>query len=164
MLPAGLGYGVINLGGALTEPDEITDSPTGWVATHIGEYVSSGGKKGARFYGVDALLIVTRGRRSGRLRRTALYYGVDGDHYVLVASDGGAAADPNWYRNLAADPGVVIQVGTETFGGWARTATGAERARLWELMVGIFPKYAQYQAKAAREIPVVVVERAADGT
>ncbi|MFL6141364.1 MAG: nitroreductase family deazaflavin-dependent oxidoreductase [Labedaea sp.] len=148
----------------MSEPDELTDSPTDWVAAHIREYVSSGGKKGARFYGHEALLLTTGGRRSGRLRRTALYYGVDGDRYVLVASDGGAPADPNWYRNLAADPGVVIQVGTETFGAFASTATGTERARLWELMVGVFPKYAQYQAKAGREIPVVIIERAVEAT
>jgi deazaflavin-dependent oxidoreductase (nitroreductase family) len=139
---------------------EISDNPTDWVARHIRSYVESGGKKGHRFYGHDALLLTTRGRKSGKLRRTALYYGEDGGRYVLVASDGGAPHDPAWYLNLVANPAVVVQVRDETFAALARRASPDERPRLWELMTAIFPKYAAYQRKAGREIPVVVVERA----
>jgi deazaflavin-dependent oxidoreductase (nitroreductase family) len=140
--------------------EEISDNPTDWVARHIRSYVESGGKKGHRFYGHDALLLTTRGRKSGKLRRTALYYGEDGGRYVLVASDGGAPHDPAWYLNLVANPAVVVQVRDETFAALARRASPDERPRLWELMTAIFPKYAAYQKKAGREIPVVVVERA----
>jgi deazaflavin-dependent oxidoreductase (nitroreductase family) len=139
--------------------EEVADSPTEWVAEHVREYLASDGRNGQRFYGVDALLITTRGRRSGKLRRTALYYGRDGERHVLVASNGGSRTDPNWYRNLVADPEVDVQVGAERFIARARTATGAERTALWRLMAGIFPKYEQYQAKADREIPVVVLDR-----
>jgi deazaflavin-dependent oxidoreductase (nitroreductase family) len=139
---------------------EISDNPTDWVARHIRSYVESGGRKGHRFYGHDALLLTTRGRKSGKLRRTALYYGEDGGRYVLVASDGGAPHDPAWYLNLVANPAVVVQVRDETFGAYARLASSDERPRLWELMTAIFPKYAGYQRKAGRELPVVVVERA----
>jgi deazaflavin-dependent oxidoreductase (nitroreductase family) len=139
--------------------EEIADSPTEWVAKHVHEYLASDGRNGQRFYGVDALLITTRGRRSGKLRRTALYYGRDGDRYVLVASNGGSRTDPNWYRNLVADPEVDVQVGAERFTARARTATGEERSALWRLMAGIFSNYEQYQAKADREIPVVVLDR-----
>jgi deazaflavin-dependent oxidoreductase (nitroreductase family) len=140
--------------------EQVFDNPTDWVAKHIRRYAESGGAKGHRFYGHEALLLTTRGRRSGKLRRTALYYGVDGDRYVLVASDGGKPADPAWYHNLVANPAVVVQVGREVFGAVARPADPGERPRLWELMVGVFPPYAAYQEKARREIPVVVVERA----
>ena len=70
--------------------DEILDSPTGWVAKHIRTYVESGGAKGHKDSGYDSLLLTTRGRKSGKLRRTALFYGRDGDCYVLVASNGGS--------------------------------------------------------------------------
>ncbi len=139
---------------------EITDNPTDWVNKHIRQYVETDGTKGGRFYGHDALLITTRGRKSGALRRTALYYGVDGDRYVLVASNGGSKTHPSWYLNLAADPAVEVQIGPEKFAARARTATGDERARLWDLMATIFSTYNQYQARAKREIPVVVLERA----
>jgi deazaflavin-dependent oxidoreductase (nitroreductase family) len=52
------------------------------------------------------LLLTTRGRRSGQLRRTALIYGRDGERYLVVASKGGAATHPLWYLNLFARPAV----------------------------------------------------------
>jgi deazaflavin-dependent oxidoreductase (nitroreductase family) len=140
--------------------EEVFDNPTGWVRKHVRTYVESGGAKGDRYYGRDALLLTTRGRRSGKLRRTALYYGKDGDRYVLVASDGGKPTDPAWYHNLVANPAVVVQVRDETFGALARPADPDERPRLWELMVGVFPRYSAYEKKARRELPVVVVEPA----
>ena len=139
--------------------EEVFDNPTGWVAKHIDTYVSSDGAKGHRFHGRDALLLTTRGRRSGKLRRTALYYGSDGGRYVLVGSDGGKKADPAWCHNVAANPAVVVQVRDETFGAVARLADESERPRLWELMVQIFPNYAAYERKAGRTLPVVVLER-----
>jgi deazaflavin-dependent oxidoreductase (nitroreductase family) len=131
-------------------PEEVFDNRSGWVGDHVRRYVESGGRRGHRFNGRDALLLTTRGRRTGRLRRTALYYGRDGDRYVLVATE-----DPAWYRNLLANPAVVVQVRTETFAALARPAAPAERPRLWELMLGVFPKYADYAREAGRELPVV---------
>ena len=138
----------------------MIDNPTGWVAEHVRRYVESGGRRGHRFNGHDALLLTTRGRRTGTLRRTALYYGRDGDRYVLVATPAAGGGDPAWYLNLLAGPAVVLQVRTETFAAVARPAIAAERPRLWKLMLGVFPKYARYAREAGRDLPVVVVERA----
>jgi deazaflavin-dependent oxidoreductase (nitroreductase family) len=139
--------------------EPVTDSPTGWVGKHVRQYVESGGKKGHRWRGVETLLLTTRGRRTGTLRRTALIYGRDGDRYLVVASNGGSKPHPNWYQNLAADPHVSLQVGDDTFEALARTATDDEKLELWELMVAIWPDYAKYQTKTEREIPVVILER-----
>jgi deazaflavin-dependent oxidoreductase (nitroreductase family) len=144
--------------------EAVVDCTVDWVAAHLRAYVDSRGLKGHRRGGRRALLVTTRGRRSGMPRRVALYYGRDGDRYVLVASHGGARLDPLWYRNLLADPRVVLQVGPEVFEASARPATSAERAGLWQLMVAIFPYYEGYQAKTRREIPVVIVERVVSGT
>src|SRR5262245_49765535 len=65
--------------------EEVIDSPVGWVARHIHSYVDTDGTKGHHFHGVDALLLTTRGRKSGKLRRTALYYGTRGEDFVIVA-------------------------------------------------------------------------------
>jgi F420H(2)-dependent quinone reductase len=69
--------------------EQVHDSPTGWVAAHVRRYLDSGGTQGHRWNGVDTLLITTRGRKTGQLRRTALIYGRDGDRYVVVGSNGG---------------------------------------------------------------------------
>ena len=146
----------------MTQPDQIVDSPVGWVSRHIREYVETGGHRGHRKWGMDCLLLITRGRRTGTLRRTALFYGRDGDRYVVVASSGGQADDPCWCLNLRADPVVGVQVGAETFAARARIAEGGERERLWRLMADLWPEYERYRARAARagrEIPVVVLER-----
>lgn len=138
--------------------DDVVDSPVDWVAKHVAQYVESDGRRGERFYGAPALLLTTRGRTSGLLRRTALYYGRDGDAFVVVASNGGAAKDPQWYRNLVADPEVHLQVGAEHYDGRARTATPEERPRLWALMTGVWTSYEGYQRRTKRDIPVVVVD------
>lgn len=138
--------------------ETVHDSPTQWVADHIDEYISSGGERGHQWRGTETLLLTTRGRKSGKLRRTALIYRKDDDRYVIVASKGGAANHPLWYLNLVADPEVRIQVGSAEMTGRAHTAAGEERSRLWDLMTEVWPDYNQYQKKTAREIPVVVIE------
>jgi deazaflavin-dependent oxidoreductase (nitroreductase family) len=143
----------------MEQTEEVLDSPVGWVAQHIHTYVGSGGEQGQRFHGTDTLLLTTRGRKSGKLRRTALIYGRDGDRYVLVASNGGAPHHPLWYLNLLEQPKVTVQVGAEVFSARARPATEEEKSSLWEMMVKIFPQYEVYQRKTKREIPVVIVER-----
>jgi len=140
--------------------EEVFDSPTGWVARHIRRYVQSGGTAGHHWRGVSTLLLTTRGRKSGKLRRTALIYGRDGDRYLVVASRGGAAQHPSWYLNLVEHPEVEVQVGADRFVARARTASPQEKPGLWRLMASIWPDYDRYQTRTAREIPVVILERA----
>jgi deazaflavin-dependent oxidoreductase (nitroreductase family) len=90
--------------------EQIFDNPTDWVAQHIRRYVESNGEKGHRAYGHDSLLLITRGRRSGKLRRTALWYLRDGDRFLLVGSSNGSGRDPAWVHNVSANPAVVAQV------------------------------------------------------
>lgn len=142
----------------MASEDEIFDSPTQWVRAHVQDYVESDGQKGHRWRGLPTLLLTTRGRKTGKLRRTGLIYGQDGPHYLLVASNGGAPAHPLWYRNLVENPEVEIQVGADKLKAHARTATPEEKAHLWPLMSKIYPSYDKYQAKTDREIPLVVVE------
>lgn len=143
----------------MSDRDKIYDSPRDWVREHIQEYVQTEGRKGHLWRGYPTLLLTTRGRKTGKLRRTALIYGQDGDNYVVVASRGGHPHNPNWYLNLAVNPEVRVQVKDDKFPAQARTAAGEERARLWRMMVSIFPTYEEYQQKTKREIPVVVLER-----
>jgi deazaflavin-dependent oxidoreductase (nitroreductase family) len=140
------------------QQEEVFDSPTGWVRSHIQEYVETDGAKGQQWRGYPTLLLTTRGRQTGKLRRTALIYGQDGPNYILVASQGGAPKHPQWYLNLAANPEVELQVGADKLRGRARTATPEEKPRLWQLMTQLYPPYVGYQEKTEREIPVVIVE------
>lgn len=138
-----------------------------WMVEHANCYISSGGTDGHMYKTslpgrpemvVPSLLLTTTGRKSGDKFIFPLYYGKVGDSYLIVASKGGAPQDPGWYRNILADPNVEIQVGTTRIKARARTATGEERARLWEKALEFWPPYADYQRKTEREIPVVVLD------
>ncbi|MFG3708598.1 nitroreductase family deazaflavin-dependent oxidoreductase [Micromonospora sp. NPDC047670] len=144
----------------MTSGEQVLDSPQGWVAEHIRRYVETDGAEGHEWRpGVFTLLLTTRGRRSGKLRRTALIYGRDGDAYLVVASQGGDPRHPAWYLNLLDEPLAEVQVGAERFTARARTATAEEKPRMWSTMAAIWPAYDDYQAKTDRQIPVVVLER-----
>jgi deazaflavin-dependent oxidoreductase (nitroreductase family) len=153
----------VSIGDTVDKPmkphEEVFDSPRGWVARHIRSYVQSEGRKGHRWNGVQTLLLTTRGRRSGKLRRTALIYGRDGDRYLVVASNGGAKKHPSWYLNLVDNPEVEVQVGADTFAARALTAPAEDKSRLWRLMASIWPDYDRYQTKAERDIPLIILER-----
>jgi deazaflavin-dependent oxidoreductase (nitroreductase family) len=141
--------------------EEVHDNPTDWVAKQIRAIVESGGEKGNRFYGHDVLLLTTRGRRSGKLRRTALWFFEDRDRYLLVGSNGGSKRHPAWYLNLVEHPEVDVQVRDERFAARARPAEADERPQLWKRLAAEVPQYASYQKKlgSRRELPVVIVER-----
>ena len=142
----------------MTDQQEVIDSPRGWVASHIRDYVETDGKKGHMWKGAPTLLLTTKGRKTGKLRRTALIYGRHGDGYVVVASIGGAHKHPLWYLNLQSDPVVEIQVGWEKMTGRARTASPEEKPELWAQMVEVWPDYENYQKKTDRQIPVVIID------
>lgn len=140
--------------------EEVFDSPVGNVALHIRSYLETAGRVGHLHRGRHTLLLTTRGRRTGKARRTALIYGRDGERYVLVASHAGAPFHPAWYLNLTANPEVLVQVGAERFTAIARTATAEERAALWPVMVAEFHMFDRYQVRARdREIPLAILER-----
>src|SRR3954466_2444911 len=110
-----------------------------WMLEHANRYLSSGGTDGHMYkvtvpqrgeLTVPSLLLTTTGRKSGDKFIFPLFYGMDGGNYFVVASKGGAPQHPGWYRNILADPDVEVQVGTRKLKARARTATGAERARL----------------------------------
>jgi deazaflavin-dependent oxidoreductase (nitroreductase family) len=129
---------------------------------HVRRYRETDGAVGHIWKeGSTILLLTTNGRKTGRPGTVPLIYAEDGDRYVIVASKGGAPEHPGWYRNLAKDPNVEVQVLDEVFPAHARTAEGEERERLWRLANEIWPHYDEYAARTSRRIPVVVLERAA---
>ena len=145
---------------------KMPDNLPQWMKDHVDRYMKSGGKDGHMFttptqpgLSVPSLLLVTKGRKTGNKHLFPLFYGETGKSYFLVASKGGAPDHPGWYKNLAANPAVEVQIADKTCKAKERTVTGPERAKLWTEMAALFPPYDKYKEKAAgREIPVVVLD------
>lgn len=125
----------------------------------VAEFRANAGAVGGYHVGMPLLLLTTTGAVSGRRRATPLTYLLDRDRYVVAAANAGAAANPDWYRNLVADPAVTVEVGTETFTATATVADGEERRAMYERCATEYPQLAHYQALTTREIPIVVIAR-----
>lgn len=140
---------------------EYIPSPSAWVAEQVELYERSGGTEGVtlRDTGLPVIIVTNRGRKSGAIRKTPLMRAVDGNRYILIASQGGAPKHPVWYYNLKADPNVEIRDKTEVHAMRVREVTDpSERQRLWDIAVAAFPPYQTYQEKTERLIPVFVAE------
>jgi deazaflavin-dependent oxidoreductase (nitroreductase family) len=127
--------------------------------TVIDEFRQNEGAVGGTFKGAPMILVTHTGAKSGKPYTNPLVYTRDGDHYVIIASKAGAPDDPQWFRNIVANPQVTVEVGTETFAARAHVAEGEERARLYRAQADLMPNFAEYATKTTREIPVVVLER-----
>ncbi len=128
-----------------------------WNRKVIEEFRANGGKVGGRFEGKNLALLHTYGAKSGKERINPLACIRDGERYVVIASKAGAPTHPDWYYNVAAHPTVTVEYGTETFQAQATIAAEPERTRLYNKMIEIMPGFAEYQQKAGRVIPVIIL-------
>ena len=114
-------------------------------------------RRGAKFLGFNAMALITVGRKSGLERTTPVgwFPGTDGS-WLVVASAAGAPGNPDWYYNLAAHPDQVrIDVDGKTVDVRAEQLHGPERAQAWDQITTAAPRFAQYQVKTDRELPVI---------
>jgi len=102
--------------------------------------------------------LIAIGRRSGTPREVTLYAFDDGENLVIVGSRGGSAKGPAWAANLRDNPLATVRIGNEDREMRAREVEGAERDRLWELVIKEFPTYSHYQRKTKRVIPLFALE------
>lgn len=104
------------------------------------------------------LYLHTVGRRTGKARRTPLYYVDDGDALAIVTSNAGRDREPAWWLNLQAEADAEIEVGTSRRPVKARVADRTEYERLWPQFVAGLRNYAAYKRKTDRKIEVVILE------
>jgi deazaflavin-dependent oxidoreductase (nitroreductase family) len=104
------------------------------------------------------LLLVAKGRKSGRDRAVALAYFQIAGKLLLVGSNAGSATEPQWVGNLRANPRATVFIARKPRPVVARIAAGEERRGLWDALVAIAPTYAEFQAMTTREIPLVILE------
>lgn len=120
----------------------------------------SGGRILGRMGGHPLLILTTTGRRTGQPHSTPVIGIPSGEGWLLVASNGGAATQPLWVRNIAANPQVTVRRGERTGTFHARILAGQERSLRWPELVQAYPPYTRMQAKTDRELPVILLTRA----
>ncbi len=119
-------------------------------------------RSGDKFQGMDLLYLTTVGAKSGQKRQVTVSRFQDGDDsWLVVASIGGAAQNPAWYHNIAAHPDQVwAEIGGKEFRVTPQQLEGDEREQAWQRITQSQPRYAAYQQKTDRTIPVVRLSRA----
>jgi deazaflavin-dependent oxidoreductase (nitroreductase family) len=114
-------------------------------------------RAGDRFMGMDLLYLTTVGVKTGEMRLTpvARFPGGDGS-WLVVASAAGAARNPAWYHNLVAHPDQVwIEVAGRQQHAAVEQLEGQARDDAWQRIVASQPRYAGYQRKTDRLLPII---------
>jgi deazaflavin-dependent oxidoreductase (nitroreductase family) len=123
----------------------------------INEFRANHGKVGGNFEGAPLLLLHHKGAKSGKSYvAPVVYLPKDGVSYIF-ASAAGADEDPQWYRNLLADPHTEIEVGDETVAVTVTEVKGEDRDRIYAEQAAIMPGFADYEKKTSRVIPVLAL-------
>jgi deazaflavin-dependent oxidoreductase (nitroreductase family) len=137
---------------------EYKPSPRQWVADQVELYEGSGGTAGFHWRDTDlpVIIVTNRGRKTGAIRKTPLMRVADGENYILVASQGGAPENPQWYHNLKADPNVEIRDKTEVYAMRVREVVDP----MGKIAIQAFPNCQDYQKKTDRLIPIFLAEPA----
>jgi deazaflavin-dependent oxidoreductase (nitroreductase family) len=109
----------------------------------------------ARPFHVDALLLTTRGRRSGRERTVVLQWFPDGADMILVAANDGGARHPAWYLNLTAEPAARVEVEGRSVAVRAEELSAEGANAWWPRIVARDRNYDRYARATTRRIPIV---------
>ena len=115
---------------------------------------------GAAMKNRPLLLLTTLGRRSGKRRTTPMMFVRDQDRLLVIASNNGATADPQWYRNLLVDPYVTVETPGHQFKGQATPLEGVDYEQAWADIKAGYPFVAEHEQRARRRIPVVALTKA----
>ena len=145
---------------------EIISAAEDFIASHRSAYLRSGGAEGHIMDTTHAgglpfgthCLIRYKGRKSGKTLIAPLCYGDIGGEVAIIGSKGGADHHPAWYLNLVASPEVDFQIATQAWRASWREASGAEREKVYNMMVDNFPFFDNYRKATSRLIPVILMK------
>jgi F420H(2)-dependent quinone reductase len=128
---------------------------------HARLYSFSGGRFLPRWFaGAPVMVLETVGRRSGRRRATPVLYLRDGCAFVVLAANAGADRTPAWWLNLREARAGEIIVGRRRIRVQPRLLAGAERDRLWQAFIEMYPQAEYYTAFTDRVLPLIALEPA----
>jgi deazaflavin-dependent oxidoreductase (nitroreductase family) len=125
----------------------------------IEEFRANGGVLGGGFAGMPVVILTTTGAKTGAKRENPVAYRSADDTIYVFASAAGAPRDPDWFRNLVANPAVHVELGTESFDAEAIVVDRPKRDELYAAMAADFDSFREYETLTERVIPVVELRR-----
>jgi deazaflavin-dependent oxidoreductase (nitroreductase family) len=129
------------------------------VSGNVALFRATNGRLGSSMGGNQLLLLTTKGAKSGKPRTVPVMFFEDGGHRFVVASYGGSPKHPAWFKNLDRDPNVGVHVKGKQYTARAEVMNAADRARCWQKVVALMPRFADYEKKTqGREIPLVYLK------
>ncbi len=131
---------------------------TDWNAQIIEEFRANDGKVTGPFEGGTLLILHSTGAKSGKERINPLMYQKVDEGYAVFASKAGAPTNPDWYYNLKANPEAWIEVGTDRVDVTAHEVVGNARDEIFDRQKQAWPGFAEYEQRAGRTIPVMILE------
>lgn len=139
--------------------EQAVDNPQPWARKNIEEYLKSDGTDVEHPMADNMILLYTKGRKTGKIRRVPVVHHPDGDDLIVIASKGGAPRHPAWFLNLRDDPHVWVRQKSELFEGMASVLEGEEYREMWSRVTDWAPGFQQYQERTERQIPLVRISR-----
>jgi F420H(2)-dependent quinone reductase len=125
----------------------------GFSRANVAVYRATKGRMGS--WGGTTFLLTTTGRKTGKERTTPLMKLEQDDGYLVVASRAGSPKHPAWFLNLSHTPEVVVEIDGERRAMKAHVLPEEERVAAYARFVEFDKRFAAYQSKTTRKIPVV---------
>ena len=115
----------------------------------------TGGRLGDLFGRAPFMMLITRGRKTGRERTTPVLYLQYGADLIVVGSFGGNDVHPAWYLNLEQRPEAEVIINGEKRRLLAHKVSLEEKEIIWPRLITMYPNFAVYQQRTRREIPLL---------
>lgn len=110
--------------------------------------------------GLPNVALTVPGRKSGVPRTTPLLCVPHDGGWLIAGSYFGGPDVPQWVGNLRATDRARIRVAREDVDVSWREVEGAERDRMWQVMLRTWPNFTMYEERTSRVIPVFYLQRA----
>jgi deazaflavin-dependent oxidoreductase (nitroreductase family) len=139
----------------------VLNRRTGWRLSKLNRriYSATNGVLGDATPGARVLLLTTTGRRTGRHHTVPLASWAVGRDFIVGAHAGGARMDPEWLRNLRANPGAHVQLKRESFPVEATVLGDQEREVILGQVAEENPAIRFYERRTPRVVPWVRLRR-----
>lgn len=112
----------------------------------------------AELVGWPIVQLTTLGAKTNQPRTMPLLGMFDQGNIALVASSLGRPYSPGWYYNLKAHPECEVEFKGRSSKYLAREIMGEEYQYYWKLAISFYAGYDKYRQRAARHIPVMLLE------